>query len=349
MQLKSLIRPEPLKPGAKIGIFTPSSPANVKSRDKYLHGIEVLKKMGFNVQEGSLTKSQRHQGYRSGTPQERATEFMELIEDTSISALIATVGGTNSSSVIPFLDFDKIRANPKVICGYSDVTSLHLAILAYSGLSTFYGPAVMPSFGEWPDVLSETKESFLDAVMRYQSGNRILTPPKRWSNHCRFAPGQWKSEPRQFEENKGWRALNSGAATGEVIVANLNTLMTAAGTNYFPSLAHRILLIEEMSAPLSEEERDLRHLERLGVFEEIAGLIVSKPEVYDQQGAPFDYDDLILEVVGTHRKYPIVTQFDCGHANPTLTLAQLTSMKLTAHAGYDVNVEILSPMVDAKN
>lgn len=234
---KNLIKPPPLRLGDTIGVFTPSSPSNVRHREKYLHGIQVLKRMGFDVVEGSLTASVTSQGYRSGTPRERAAEFMELIRDPKIKALISTIGGANSSSMIPWLDFDEIRGKPKVICGYSDVTSLHLSILSYSGLCTFYGPAIMPSFGEWPDMLEETKTSFLDAVQRHTIGERKLEPPKRWSNHLRFAPAQWKAEPRQFQDNPGWKVLNPGASRAPIVAANLNTLMTSAGTSYFPDLS----------------------------------------------------------------------------------------------------------------
>jgi len=123
--------------------------------------------------------------------------------------------------------------------------------------------------------------------------------------------------------------------------------MTSAGTTYFPNLENKILLIEEMNAPLSEEERDLRHLERLGAFDVIAGLIISKPEVYDQENAPFNYDDLVLEIVGRNRKYPIVSQFDCGHTNPTLTIAEMTLASLTATTGYDANLTMSESMVTA--
>lgn len=101
--------------------------------------------------------------------------------------------------MIPYLDFKVIRDNPKIICGYSDVTSLHLAVLAYSGLRTFYGPAIMPSFGEWPDILEDTRNSFLEAVQTHRSGTRRLEIPKRWSNHFRSAAtSAWKDEPRKF-------------------------------------------------------------------------------------------------------------------------------------------------------
>ncbi len=130
-----------------------------------------------------------------------------------------------------------------------------------------------------------------------------------------------------------------------MVIANLNTLLTAAGTDYFPDLEGKILLIEEMDAPLSEEERNLRHLERLGVFNVISGLIISKPEVYNQQGAPFDYDDLVLEIIGTNRKYPIITQFDCGHANPMITLAEMCEVKIEAKKDFETSFIVTSTMV----
>ncbi len=341
-----LIKPPALKPNGTIGVFTPSYPAHVKFREKYLFGIANLKKMGFEVIEGSLTASQKIEGYRSGSPRARAEEFMELIRNPRVDCLISTIGGTNSSSMIPYLDFDEIRRHPKIICGYSDVTSLHMAILAHSGLSTFYGPAVMPSFGEWPEVLPETKESFLDAVGGHRSGTRALRPPARWSNHLRSAlTDAWKTEAREFLPNPGWKVLNPGEATAPIIVANLNTVVTSAGTSYFPDVSGKILLIEEMNAALSEEERDLRHLERLGVFDVIAGLIVGKPEIYNQEDAPFGYDDLVLEIVGRGRRYPIVSGFDCGHTVPMLTIAEMSRISLVAKKDYETEVTVLEGMV----
>lgn len=341
-----LIRPKALTSGATIGIFTPSSPSHIALRKKYLHGLSVIKSFGFKVKEGWLTASEKHQGYRSGSPKDRADEFMALIRDPEVDCLVSTIGGANSSSMIPYLDFDEIRANPKIISGYSDVTSLHLAILAYSGLSTFYGPAVVPSFGEWPTMIEETKNSFFDAVTT-TSGTKLLSVPSRWSNHFRDAKGDgWKTDPRQWEQNPGWRCLVSGEATAPVVVVNLNTLLTTAGTTCFPDLNGKILILEEMEAPMSRLERNLRHLERLGVFGVIKGLIFGKPEFFVQENAPFGLEDLLLEVLGPQANYPVVVNFDCGHAHPSLTIAEMASLTLNAKSDFEVIVRINEPMVN---
>src|SRR5690348_11427826 len=117
---KDLLRPAALRPGDTIGICTPSFPANVVYREKYLHGVAQIEALGFKVVEGELTRSATAQGYRSATPRARAAELMSLFEDHAVRAIITTTGGNNSSSLIPYLDFEKIRENPKVFCGYSD-------------------------------------------------------------------------------------------------------------------------------------------------------------------------------------------------------------------------------------
>ena len=104
-----ILKPHALKPGATLGIFTPSSPAYIWNEGLFANGIQNLKKLGFQVKVGGLTQRRNSQGYRSGTAQDRANEFMELIEDPKVDGLISTIGDMNSSSLIPFLNFDKIR------------------------------------------------------------------------------------------------------------------------------------------------------------------------------------------------------------------------------------------------
>ncbi len=342
-----MLKPFALKSGDTVGIFTPSSPGYAHNSGLFDNGVRNLEKLGFKVKLGRLTKDRKSQGYRSATAPERASEMMELIEDPDVKGLIATIGGMNSSSLIPFLDFNKIREERKVICGFSDITSLHLSIAKYAGLRTFYGPTVMCWFGDWPDGIPESAESFLQAVMLHTDGNRKYETPQRWSNHKRrWDNGDWKNLPREWKDNEGWRILSGGKVEGEIVPANLNTLMSSCGTDYFPELKGRILMIEDMDAPQSRTERSLRQLSLMGVFDQISGLIVSKPEFYDQQEAPFNYEDLIQELVG-HRSYPVITNFDCGHTIPMLTIPRYAKTRLDANNSY-VDFALLEGSVEIK-
>jgi len=327
---QSLIAPKRLKIGDTIGVFTPSLPAYKINPGLFENGVRTLEELGFKVKLGSLTSQRLAEGYRSGTAEARALEFMDLILDPKVDALIATIGGYNSNSMIPFLDFEAIRNAKKPICGYSDVTSLHLSIMKFSGLRTYYGPTLMCWFGDWPNGIPESTNWFLDAVMNHEAGVREIIMPAKWSNHKRdWGNGDWKNKPREWQKNSNWNALQTGVAEAPIVAANLNTMMSAAGTQYWPDLKGKILLIEEMDAPLMKEERSLRQLSLIGTFDEIAGLIISKPEFYNSEGAPFDYNSLIKEVVGK-RSYPIVSNFDCGHTVPMITIPQGVRVKLEA-------------------
>lgn len=341
----SLLKPIALKPGDTIGVFTPSSPAYVWNEELFVNGLRNLEKCGFKTKLGTLTANRSNQGYRSASPQDRADEFMSLILDPEVHGLMSTIGGSNSSSMLPYLDFKAIRDSRKIICGYSDVTSLHMAVLTMSGLSTFYGPAVMCWFGEWPDGIPESTNWFLDAVMNHKSGERPVRQPDQWSNHKRnWENGDWKKLPRQWQQSGGWNVLTAGAVEAPILALNLNTMLCLAGTKYWPDFAGTVLLIEDMDAPQSHTERSLRQLSLMGVFDKIVGLIVSKPEIYEQQGAPFGYDELIMEVVGK-QAYPIVSNFDCGHTVPMLTIPQLSTVRLTARRRGDVEFTFLDGAV----
>lgn len=341
------IKPHALTQGSTIGIFTPSTPAYLYNPELFENGVKNLKKLGFNVKIGSLTAERASQGYRSGSPQERAQEFMDLIDDPDVDALMSTIGGNNSSSMIPFLDFEKIRNARKIFCGYSDVTSLHMSILHYAGLRTLYGPAVMTWMGEYPDGIPEMHESFLNAVGMGESYARPLKPFARWSNHFRdWGNGDWKNLPRKWNESEGWPVMSEGEAEGEIVVANLNTLLTAAGTPYFPALEGRILLIEEMAAPFSGLERNLRQLERMGVLEKIKGLLIGRPENPDSQGASFTIAELYEEVIGS-RPYPVAYHVDCSHTVPMHSIGQHSRVRLAARKGQSAELTLLDTFVEA--
>jgi muramoyltetrapeptide carboxypeptidase LdcA involved in peptidoglycan recycling len=255
---------------------------------------------------------------------------MELIKNPQVKCLMSVIGGYNSASMIPYLDFSEIRNSRKLICGYSDATSLLLAILRYSRLSTFYGPALVPTFGEYPSIMRDSLDSFLALAQGTPSLKRTLTIPQSWSRQFIDAsqPG-WKEIERTYLPNPGWIALSPGSATAPLVVGNLETLLTSAGTPYFPTLKGTILAIEETLATFSRTECNFSHLKRMGVFDELAGLIISKPGDIDPEGAPFSHEELIREIIGL-TTYPIIYNFDCGHTFPMITLSQGITVSINA-------------------
>ncbi len=341
-----LIHPPSLKIGDVIGVFTPSWPANVILREKYELGLSHLEKLGYKVKEGLLTKKITSQGYRSGSPKERANEFMDLILDKEVKCIISVIGGHNSSSLLPYLDFEAIRLNPKIICGYSDVTALELGILKMSGLCCFYGPAIVPSFGEPLDDFSYTVDSFIKSVTNLDIEPQLLVPPEKWSNHFINAKETgWFNISRIYKQNLGWVIQNPGFVEAPLLPVNLDTLLSIAGTKYFPDLENCILMIEEMYAPFDNLERNFSHLKLLGVFDKIAGLIFSKPENIDNKGADFNEIELLMDFLGKDITFPVISNFDCGHTYPMVTLQQMIKVRIDARKGVSPIIEILEPMV----
>lgn len=343
----SWIKPKPLSIGDTIGIFTPSWPGHVILREKYLHAIAELKRIGFHVIEGDLTSKACHQGYRTASAEERAHEFMQLIINPKVHAVMAMIGGWNSSSLIPYLDFEEIRRQRKIICGYSDLTALHFAIAKYSKLSTFYGPSLLSSFGEYPETPSFTVGCFLQACSCIdRTGLGKLSQPLQWSNHFIDAKIEgWKDILRIYQQNDGWQALINGETfKKKALIANLETLLSFAGTDFFPDVTDRILILEEVDSSFSIMERNYQHLSFMNVFNKISGLIISKTNHLDYQGCDLTREEILLKIIGK-KKYPIITNFDCGHTFPMLTLSQ--EILLSVHAqGNNVSIIVEESMVE---
>lgn len=147
----SVILPPQLKSGDKIGFFSPSSPATTFAKVRFDRAKAFLENKGFELVAGNLTG--KSDFYRSGSIKARAEELNTLIRNAEIKCIISTIGGYNSNALLPYLDYEALIKKPKIIMGYSDVTALLLGIYTKTGLMTFYGPALVASFGEFPPLV----------------------------------------------------------------------------------------------------------------------------------------------------------------------------------------------------
>lgn len=319
--------PPKLQSGDTIAVFSPSSPATATASSRYQRGKKYLEEKGFRFLEGSLTG--KRDFYRSGTIQERAEEFNELVRDPEVKCIMAAIGGMNSNSLLPYLDYENLKKNPKIIIGYSDVTAILLAIYAQTGLTTYYGPAVVASFGEFPPFVDETYKYFADIVMEKLSLPHLMPTPKQWTDE--FIDWNSQNRGKKGNDNK-LVTIHGGTAAGTLIGGNLNTMEGIWGTKYFPEIKEdTILMIEDSLKDAATIERSFSLLKCSGVFERIGGLILGKHERFDDLGTGRKPYDILLEVMGAV-EFPVLAEFDCSHTHPMLTLPIGAKIKLDADA-----------------
>lgn len=298
-----------------IGIFSSSSPISATVPIRYNRGVQYLKSKGYQVINGQLYGKQDY--YRSGTILERAEEFNQLLYHDDVQIIMAAIGGNNTNSILPYIDYAYLKSHPKVIIGYSDTTALLLAIYAKTGLPTFYGPAVASSFGEFPPFVDWTFENFDSMMKGTLSYPYEYKMPKVWTDE--FINWSEQNRFKQQHDNH-WVCVNPGICRGRLIGGNLNTMEGFWGTEYMPAIrAGDILLLEDSLKDACTIERSFSLLKLSGVFEKVSGIILGKHEKFDDNGTGRQPYEILQEVMGDVH-IPLLADFDCCHTHPMLTV-----------------------------
>lgn len=314
-----------LKKGDKIGIFTPSSPATVTARERFERAKAFLQSKGFELVEGKLTGQIDY--YRSGTPKERADELNELLRNPEIKMVMSTIGGTNSNSMLPYIDYEAFRSHPKYILGYSDATAILLALYSKTGIPTYYGPALIPSFGEFEPLVNDTYHYFEQYFMAENNPPHEIPLPTFWSDE----PVNWleKTTEKTLYPNE-WKTVIPGNVEGRLIGGNVNAMYGFIGTPYFPEIKHGdILLIEDCMKNASIVEKNFAMLKLHGVFDRVGGIILGKHEQYEDLGTGKKPYDLLLEQLDGHQ-IPVLADFDICHTHPMHPIAIGKKVRLNA-------------------
>jgi len=298
-----------------IGVFSSSSPISATVPVRYERGAAYLEDKGFQIVHGTLYK--KSDFYRSGSIKERAEEFNQLLYNEDVDILMAAIGGNNSNSLLPYIDYEYLKKHPKVIIGYSDTTALLLGIYAKTGLVTFYGPALASSFGEFPPFVDWTYEYFKSMVCDGVSIPYEYKMPTAWTDE--FI--NWSEQDRGKEASpNNWICVTPGTCTGRLIGGNLNTMEGFFGTEYMPKIKEGdILFIEDSLKDACTIERSFSLLKLAGVFDKIGGIILGKHEKFDDNGTGRKPYEILLEVLGDC-KVPLLAEFDCCHTHPMFTM-----------------------------
>jgi muramoyltetrapeptide carboxypeptidase len=280
---------------------------------KILSGfIQIMEQQGFNVKVGQTVN--KTFGYLSGSDEDRANEFNDFVSNPIIKAILFVKGGWGCGRVLDKIDYEQLKKNPKIILGFSDMTSLLNAIYQKTGLITFHGPVGNSSWERF------SLNSFLDVV-------------------CRGGVSFQKPEFSQLQLFSAWQ---SGEATGELIGGNLTVFCSLLGTPYWPSCAGKILFLEETHEEPYRIDRMLNSLRLAGVFDEISGIIFGQ---FNDCNAEKPLESFTLEEVVRHQlkgySFPVIWGAPIGHVKDKWTLpigmqvtmnAEETSLKLMRSA-----------------
>lgn len=306
---------EKLKVGDSIGIFSPSSPITYSCPKRFKRAKKYLQEKGFNIIEGSLTG--KYDFYRSGSIKERADELNELIRNPEVKCIMATIGGMNSNSILPYIDYEAFKRNPKIIIGYSDVTAILLAIYAQTGINTYYGPALVASFGELYPFVDYTYKYFQEITMDKTKIPYVFKTPECWTDE--YINWETQDISKEKRENE-WITVYGGVVRGRVIGGNLNTIEGIWGSKYMPEIKNGdILFIEDSLKDVATIERSFSLLKVNGVFDKISGIILGKHELFDDLKTGRKPYEILMEVLGD-KKLPFIVDFDCCHTHPMMTL-----------------------------
>jgi muramoyltetrapeptide carboxypeptidase len=289
--MPKLLKPPRLRPGDLIGIVAPASPMK---HDKLDQGIRYLENLGYKVKLGKFVFHEH--GYLAGRDRERAADLNKMFRDRRVKAVFCIRGGYGTPRLLPLLDFQAIRANPKIFVGYSDITAIQLAMLRHAGLVTFSGPMVAAEMAKGIEPFTE--ENFW----------RILTHPEPVGDLIRPAAGRYEM-------------ISSGRATGPLVGGCLSLVACLIGSPHFPNMNGSIFCVEEIGEAPYRIDRMLTQLREAGVLKNIGGFVLGQmTDCVPTDNEPSQtLDDLMRDFIKP-LKIPALAGLDYGHVHVKYTL-----------------------------
>lgn len=282
-------KPKGLIKGDLIGITGPAGSIWNKAHISKIQ--DILTEMGFRTKLGQTLHEQ--DGFLAGTDELRATELMEMFEDKSIRAILTMRGGWGCARILDKLDYRKISENPKIIMGFSDITSLVNAIHVKTGLVTYHGPCGYSSWGDF------TTAEVTKAIVIGK-------------------PYEMKNPSNNMEDLKTW---SSGKAQGKLVGGNLTVVVSMIGTEYEPNWHNKILFLEEIEEEPYRCDRMLWQLKQAGVFEKISGLVIGSFRKCEPEEPEKSFTlDQIFEQHFKNASFPVFQGSSFGHITPKFTL-----------------------------
>ena len=293
------ILPKKLNKGDTIGVTAPSGPIIGEKIEELKKAKEIVEKNGFKVQFSKNIFSNTN-GY-SSTAKEKAKDINEMFTNKKIKMIWFAKGGENCNSTFDYLDFNLIKENPKIICGFSDITSLTNVITDKTGLVTFSGTNFKTI------ATDETDFSYKQILNRFVSANLDIEP-----------------------ENEKYITINNGQAKGELIGGNLTLTSLLTAGKYKIDFIDKILFLEELGYEADPEavSRNLYYMKQNGVFDKIKGLWIGN---YEHESG-ISLEKIVTDTLENNYNFPIIKSNNFGHIDkktviPIGTMAEINTDK----------------------
>lgn len=274
------LRPQKLKIGDTIGVVAPSSPIIGNNIEELNKAKEIVERSGFKVKYSKNLFSNTN-GY-SSTAKEKADDINEMFAEKQVKMIWCAKGGNNSNSTFEYLDYELIKKNPKIICGYSDITSITNMITEKTGLVTFSGTNFKTI------ATDETDFSYKQALKRFVNGSLELGT-----------------------ENEEYITIQEGKTSGELIGGNLSLIRGMVTGKYSLDFTDKILFLEELGFETDPAgtSNNLYYMKQNGVFDKIKGLWIGN---YEHESG-ISLEKIITDVLEGEYKFPIIKSNNFGH------------------------------------
>lgn len=305
--------PSKLKKGDTIGVIAPSNYIEKDDLEYINASIALMEASGFKVKFGKYVFEDTL-GYGT-SPEKRAADINWAFKDDEVKAIMCVKGGEDSNTTLDYIDYEMIKKHPKIICGFSDNTSILNAIHEKTGLVTYHGPT-FKSLTSW-----ETGYAYKQFIKTFVEDTESLI---------------------MGEPEDEYTTIQEGQATGELVGGNLSLFTKLVCGKYAVNLQDKILFLEELGFEAAPEmvNSNIYYLKQNGVFDRIAGLWIGNYE----HPSKVSIEKIIKNAIGDEYKFPIIKSDNFGHIDKKIIIPIGTKAEINTNE--KIKIKLVEKCVD---
>lgn len=305
--------PSKLKKGDTIGVIAPSNYIEKDDLEYINASIALMEASRFKVKFGKYVFEDTL-GYGT-SPEKRAADINWAFTDDEVKAIMCVKGGEDSNTALDYIDYKMIKNHPKIICGFSDNTSILNAIHEKTGLVTYHGPT-FKSLTSW-----ETGYAYKQFIKTFAENTESLI---------------------MGEPEDEYTTIQAGQATGELVGGNLSLFTKLVCGKYAVNLQDKILFLEELGFEAAPEmvNSNIYYLKQNGVFDKIAGLWIGNYE----HPSKISLEKIVMNAIGDEYKFPIIKSDNFGHIDKKIIIPIGTKAEINTNE--KIKIKLVEKCVD---